>query len=82
LACAVFVKEKKRGKMNCKKCDLILFKHEDGWDCYKKADCYKINGKWIPRWFDDFIIEDAASKQEASNKIKALHVLGICLVTE
>jgi len=68
--------------MICKKCDLVYFKHEDGWDCYEKKDCTLIGFKYIPKWFDNFIVEDAPSKKVAVKEINALHVLGICLVTE
>jgi len=68
--------------MICKKCDLVFWKHDDGWDCYQKTNCYAINGKWIPKWFDDFIIEDAPTKNDAMQKINSFHVLGICLITQ
>jgi hypothetical protein len=63
---------------NC--CEVIYWKHDDGWDAYLKRDCANHNGKWIPRWFDDFIIEDAVSKKVASAEVASMHILGICLV--
>ena len=61
-------------------CDLVYWKHEDGWDVYRRSDCREINGHWVPNWFDDFVIEDAPTKAEAMAEIKSRHILGICLV--
>ena len=61
-------------------CDIVYWKHEDGWDAYNKCDCQWINGKWIPNWFDNFVIEDAPTKAAAVQQIKEMHILGLCLV--
>ena len=66
--------------MKCKKCDVVYWKHDDGWDAYNKRDCRFINGHWVPEWFDVAIIEDLPTKKAAQQQIKEYHVLGICLV--
>ena len=63
-------------------CDVIYWKHEDGWDAYRREDCHQVNGSWIPLWFDAFIIEDVSTKQEAQRIIKyGWHALGVCFVS-
>jgi hypothetical protein len=62
-------------------CDLIYWKHEDGWDVYHRSECRPINGAWVPNWFDNFVIEDAPTKAAAMAEIKSRHILGLCLVS-
>ena len=66
--------------MKCKKCKVIFWKHQDGWDVYRQSDCSWYGDKWIPDWFDDFIIEDAPTKKNATEQLAGFHVLGVCLV--
>lgn len=61
-------------------CEPVYWKHEDGWDIYNKSDCYLINGHYVPRWFDNFIVEDLPTKKAAMQEVKDRHVLGVCLV--
>lgn len=61
-------------------CDIVYWKHDDGWDAYQRSECELFNGKWIPKWFDDFVIEDAPTKADAVRQIKEMHILGVCLV--
>jgi hypothetical protein len=61
-------------------CDLIYWKHEDGWDVYRRSDCQEYNGHWVPDWFDNFVIEDAPTKAAAKSEIANYHILEICLV--
>jgi len=65
---------------NCPVCKPVVFKHDDGWDIYPQADCEKINGSWIPRFFDNPIVEDAKTKKEAFIEFNKCHAIGICLV--
>jgi hypothetical protein len=64
----------------CAKCKPVAFKHEDGWDIYPKSECQNINGKWIPKFFDCAIVEDAKTKKEAFDEWRKSHLFGICLV--
>ena len=66
-------------KVNC--CDPIYWKHEDGWDVYLKSNCRKINGQYVPNWFDDFVIEDMPTKSAAIKQIMERHIFGLCLVS-
>jgi hypothetical protein len=66
--------------MTKKCCDVVYWKHNEGWDAYKKDDCQFINNHWIPNWFDCFIVEDAPTKKDAIKSINELHILGVCLV--
>jgi hypothetical protein len=68
--------------MRCRKCNIVYFRHEDGWDIYKAEDCYEINGHLVPQWFDNAIVEDAPSKKSARQEWESYHIpqLGICLV--
>jgi len=66
-------------KMKC--CQPIFWKHDEGWDVYKKTDCTKHGSTFVPTWFDCAIIEDAKTKSDAMNQLKELHPLGICLET-
>ena len=68
--------------VRCTKCQIVYFRHDDGWDIYKAEDCYKINGHLVPRWFDCAIVEDAPTKKAAYEEWKGYHIkeLGICLV--
>lgn len=68
--------------MPSKCCEIVYFKHDMGWDAYRKDDCYKINEQWIPTWFDTAIVDSVATKTNAQQEIKELHPLGICLVGE
>ena len=61
-------------------CEIIYFKHDMGWDCYEKSDCHNFQGSWVPRWFDNPVVEDAATKKDAVKQIKEMHILGVCLV--
>jgi hypothetical protein len=65
-------------EMKC--CDLVYWKHEDGWDVYNRSDCRSVNGVLVPNWFDNFVIEDAPTKAAAVAEIKSQHFFGICLV--
>jgi hypothetical protein len=68
-------------KMKC--CDIVYYKHPDpefGWDAYKKEDCYRLNGEWIPTWFDSAIIQEYKTKKLAMQEIASRHVFGICLI--
>lgn len=67
-------------KMKTKCCDLVYWKHEDGWDVYNRSDCRSVNGALVPNWFDNFVIEDAPTKAAAIAEIKSQHFFGICLV--
>lgn len=71
-----------RVKMKAHKCPVVFWKHKDGWDIYRKSDCYlsAFSGEWIPQWFDDAIVEDAKTKKEAVKELSTWHVLGVCLV--
>jgi hypothetical protein len=51
-----------------------------GWDCYDKTECHKFQGAWLPLWFDNPIVEDAPTKKDATQQIKDLHILGVCLI--
>jgi hypothetical protein len=64
--------------MKC--CSLVYWKHEDGWDVFRKSDCYELNGKWIPSWFDTALIEDYPTKQKAIDEMRDWHKHGFCLV--
>jgi hypothetical protein len=61
-------------------CDIIYWRHDDGWDAYRKSDCEFINRHWVPRWFDNFIIEDYPTKASAQAEMREWHPLGVCLV--
>ncbi len=67
-------------QMSKKCCEIVYWKHDDGWDVYPQSECRKVDGRWIPNWFDCFIIEDAPTKKDAINAINELHILGVCLV--
>jgi len=64
----------------CRK--LVYWQHEDGWDVFRKSDCYQFefNGEWVPSWFDTAVIEDQPTKQSAINEIKTWHPAGFCLI--
>jgi hypothetical protein len=66
--------------MATKCCDPVYWKHDSGWDAYTRSSCYEVEGSWIPRWFDDFIVEDCATKKEAVKHVRSLHFLGVCIV--
>jgi len=66
--------------MTRKCCDVVYWKHNEGWDAYKKGDCQFVNNHWVPNWFDSFIVEDAPTKKDAIKSINELHILGVCLV--
>lgn len=52
-------------------CSIVYWKHEDGWDAYRKQDCRKLNdGTWVPNWFDNPVIEDYPTKKSAIDEIK------------
>lgn len=64
-------------------CKPVFWRHEDGWDVYPREECMQLtDGSWVPRWFDQFIIEDAPTRKAAAAELKEWHVFGICLVTE
>lgn len=65
---------------NCKVCKPVFWKHEDGWDVFKRSDCTKYEDTWMPNWFDCQIIEDAKTKKEAIYELEQSHFLGMCLV--
>ncbi len=60
-------------------CQPIFWKHEDGWDVYRKDDCDKHGKTYVPRWFDCAIVEDASTLAEAVAELKEQHPAGICL---
>tara|TARA_R110000868_G_scaffold88699_2_gene247126 strand:- start:6653 stop:6859 length:207 start_codon:yes stop_codon:yes gene_type:complete len=66
--------------MTKKCCEIIYWKHDQGWDAYQIQDCTEYNGKAIPKWFDCAVVESAPTKAKAKQEIKELHPLGICLV--
>ncbi len=66
---------------NCKKCDVIYFKFDTGWDAYRKEDCILSNGQWIPQWFDNAIVEEQPTKRSAVQEVQSWHLLGLCLVS-
>ncbi len=72
--------EEQKGNLMSKCCEVVYFKHDMGWDCYDKTECYKFQGAWLPRWFDNPVVEDAPTKKDATQQIKDLHILGVCLV--
>lgn len=61
-------------------CKPVLWKHEDGWDVYAQEDCALIGTKWIPKWFDAPLVEDAQTKADAVREVADWHLLGVCLV--
>lgn len=63
-------------------CDIVYFKHGYGWDAYRKEDCYQVEEKWIPKWFDMAIVSDSPTKTDVMYEISYMHPLGICLVSE
>lgn len=67
----------------CSDCLVFYWKHEDGWDVFYQSDGYKINGEWIPKWFDCQIAEDIKTKKQAVQINKKYqdhkHLLGLCL---
>lgn len=75
--------------MSKKKCCEIIYMDftnvDCGWDAYRKSDCYELQpGVWIPRWFDNALVDSAETKQEAMRQIKEeWHIpnVGMCLVT-
>jgi hypothetical protein len=71
----------KENKLMKRCCDLVYWKHEDGWDVYHRSECQQINGAWVPNWFDNFVIEDAPTKAAAKAEIASRHLLGMCLVS-
>ena len=60
----------------------MFYKHEDGWDVFKKSDCYYIDQykTWFPSWFDSYVIEDAPTKADAMKQLQGMHILGMCFV--
>lgn len=62
-------------------CDVVYWKHADGWDVYRKEDCVLFGKKWVPRWFDMFIVEDCPTLADAKYEINTWHPLNVCLVT-
>lgn len=61
-------------------CDLVYWKHDDGWDVFLKSDCQRLSdGTFVPRWFDCQIVEDAPTKKAARAEIAELHQV-FCLV--
>ena len=72
--------EEQKGNSMSKCCEVVYFKHDMGWDCYDKSECHKFQGTWLPRWFDNPIVEDAPTKKDATQQIKDMHFLGMCLV--
>jgi hypothetical protein len=66
----------------CKVCKPVFYKHEDGWDAYPQRECYRLNGEWIPAWFDGFLVEDAPTKAAAQKEVDSLHLFGMCLWME
>lgn len=65
--------------MKC--CNLIYWKHEDGWDVYRREDCYQVAQTWVPTWFDTAVVEDLPTKAEAIKEMKDWHKNGFCLVS-
>lgn len=62
-------------------CELVYWKHDDGWDVFRKSDCYKLDDQWIPSWFDTALIEDYPTKQSAIDEMRDWHKFGFCLVS-
>lgn len=62
-------------------CNLVYWKHDDGWDVFKKSDCYFVENQWVPKWFDTALVEDEPTKQSAINEMRDWHKFGICLVS-
>jgi hypothetical protein len=63
----------------CGSCQPVAYKHEDGWDIYRRHDCERYDRVWVPRWFDCSLVEDARTRAEAWAEWRELHPLGICL---
>ena len=69
--------------MTNKCCDIVYWKHSDGWDAYRKEDCHLWFGNWTPRWFDMAIVEDSPTLSDCKLEISAgwhPHNL-VCLVS-
>jgi hypothetical protein len=64
----------------CRTCQPVAFKHADGWDIYPKSECHKVEGEWIPAWFDCAIVEDAPTRKAAFDEWRKAHFMGICMV--
>ena len=67
-------------RSRCEKCQPVLFRHIDGWDIYPAGECHEVNGRQVPAWFDAWIVEGAATKEQAWVEFDRRHPLGICLV--
>lgn len=67
----------------CRKCQPVVIRFEEGWDVYRRADCYQTEtGAWVPRWYDNPIVEDAATRKAALAELATWHVLGVCLASQ
>lgn len=63
-------------------CSLIYWKHDDGWDVFRRSDCFKNwDGTFVPKSFDCALIEDQETKQQAIKEMKDWHRFGFCLVS-
>lgn len=66
--------------ITCNQCQPVFYKHQDGWDIYRRADCDVLEtGQLMPKWFDGAIVEDAPTKAAAKQELASLHILGMCL---
>lgn len=62
-------------------CNPIYWKHDDGWDVYRREDCVRLlDGSWVPEFFDLPIVEDLPTKKDAQKEVSEMHPFGICLV--
>lgn len=66
-------------RLACRKCDPVIWKHEDGWDIYPGRETYRLGTERIPAWFDAPLIEDAPTKTAAVAEWREMHALGFCL---
>lgn len=63
-------------------CNIVYWKHDDGWDVFRRSDCFKNwDGSFVPTGFDCALIEDYPTKQAAIVEMKDWHKYGICLVS-
>lgn len=63
----------------CRNCRPVYFKHEDGWDAYRREDCERIGNTWIPSFFDRPLSIDQPTKAAAIREVADLHPAGLCL---
>lgn len=71
--------------MRCTKCTPFFFKHEDGWDVFRKADTELDWDVRVPSDFGAQIIEDAPTRKIAKElyeeQMRSAHFFGMCLMS-